>query len=79
MSPIKESMKGDKTSWKSTLGMNKAFDELKKQYINTPMLKSYDPYSQCILETDASDFELGAKVSQRSDDNALGPIESDPR
>jgi hypothetical protein len=72
--PLTESTKGDKKSWKWTLEMNKAFDELKKQFINAPILKHYDPNRQCILETDASNFALGAILSQRSDDNALHPI-----
>jgi hypothetical protein len=71
--PLTESTKGDKKSWKWTLEMNKAFDELKKWFINAPILKHYDPNRQCILETDASDFALGAILSQRSDDNALHP------
>jgi hypothetical protein len=54
--------------------MNKAFDELKKRFINAPILKHYDPNRQCILETDASDFALGAILSQQSGDNALHPI-----
>jgi hypothetical protein len=71
--PLTESTKGDKKSWKWTLEMNKAFDELKKRFINAPILKHYDPNSQCILETDASDFALGAILSQRSDNNAFTP------
>jgi hypothetical protein len=54
--------------------MDKAFDALKKRFITAPILKYYDPNRQCILETDASDFALGAILSQRSDDNALHPI-----
>jgi hypothetical protein len=71
---LTESRKGDKKSWKWTLEMNKAFDELKKRFINAPILKHYDPNYQCILETDASDFALGAILYQRCDDNALHPI-----
>jgi hypothetical protein len=54
--------------------MNKGFDELKKRFINTPILKHYDLNCQCILETDAPDFGFGAILSQSRDDNALHPI-----
>jgi hypothetical protein len=56
--PLTESTTGDKKSWKWTLEMNKAFDELKKRFIKAPIFKHYDPNNQCILETDASNFGL---------------------
>jgi hypothetical protein len=44
--------------------MNKAFDTLKKWFIIAALLKHYNPNRQYILETDASDFGIGAILSQ---------------
>jgi hypothetical protein len=57
-------MKGDNKSWKRTLEMNNAFDEVIKQFINAPILKPYDPNNQYILETDVFDFTLTGVLSQ---------------
>ena len=41
-----------------------AFEELKRRFISAPILKHFDPELQTVLETDASDFAIGAVLSQ---------------
>jgi hypothetical protein len=51
-----------------------AFLRIKEQMVMGPVLRHYDSNKPCIIETDASDFALGAVCSQRSEDGALHPI-----
>jgi len=51
-----------------------AFQELKNQFTQAPILAHFDPTRPVILETDASDFAIGAVLSQRDDDNHLHPV-----
>ena len=41
-----------------------AFEELKQRFISAPILRHYDPEVPCIIECDASDFAIGAVLSQ---------------
>ncbi|MBW0553097.1 hypothetical protein O181_092812, partial [Austropuccinia psidii MF-1] len=43
------------------------FDKLKEAFTTAPMLSHFDPSLPTILETDASDYALGAVLSQISD------------
>src|SRR5215211_857128 len=54
--------------------MEEAFLFLKKRMTEAPILCHFDPNRECIVETDASDFALGAILSQKQDDNRLHPI-----
>jgi hypothetical protein len=54
--------------------MEKAFIDLKEGFTTAPILTHYSPERQCIVETDASDFALGAVISQNSSDDKLHPI-----
>src|SRR5271167_455184 len=52
-----------------------AFGKLKEAFTSAPILRHFDPSLPTILEADASDYALGAVVSQRSpDDSLLHPI-----
>jgi hypothetical protein len=72
--PLTESTKGDKKDWEWTPDMEQAFVDLKKRFTPAPILTHYSPECQCIVETDASDFALGAVISQKSSDDKLHPI-----
>jgi len=51
----------------------KAFDKLKKLFTSAPILKYPDSTKQFIVETDASNYAVGAVLSQKFDDR-LHPI-----
>jgi len=50
--------------WKWTPQCQQAFDELKKNFITTPILVHFHSERETMLETDASDYALGAILSQ---------------
>jgi hypothetical protein len=50
------------------------FEELKKRFTTAPILDHFDPRKVCIVETDASDFALGAALSQKGNDGKLHPL-----
>jgi hypothetical protein len=72
--PLTESTKGDTKDWRWTPEMEKAFVNLKECFTTAPILTHFNPKCQCIVETDASDFALGAVLSQKEDDDMLHPI-----
>jgi hypothetical protein len=72
--PLTESTKGDAKKWEWTVAMELAFDELKRRFTTAPILRQFDPKKVCIVETDASDFALGAVLSQKGDDGRLYPV-----
>jgi hypothetical protein len=51
-----------------------AFVELKQKFTEAPILATFDPKKKITLETDASDFAIGACLSQPGDDGKLRPI-----
>jgi len=51
-----------------------AFDQLKQVFLEAPVLEMYDPRRKTRVETDASDFALGAVLSQQSDDGKWRPV-----
>jgi hypothetical protein len=51
-----------------------AFDKIKDLILSEPILKMFDPTRPIELETDASDFALGAQIGQRDDNGTLHPI-----
>jgi len=51
-----------------------AFQELNKRFTQAPILTHFDPTRPVILETDASDFAIGAVLSQRDEENRLHPV-----
>ena len=50
------------------------FNLLKSRFTSAPILHYFDFSKPSILETDASDFALGAVISQYDDDGVLHPI-----
>ena len=51
-----------------------SFEALKQAFTSAPILAHVDPSQPFILETDASDFALGAVLSQYQDDGLLHPV-----
>src|SRR5579859_2056492 len=52
-----------------------AFEQLKGAFTSAPILRHFDPTLSTVLEVDASDFALGAVISQRDPiDGLLHPI-----
>jgi hypothetical protein len=54
--------------------MEKAFVDLKEPFTRATILTHYSPEHQSIVETDASDFALGAVIFQKGSDDKLHPI-----
>jgi hypothetical protein len=52
----------------------KAFQKLKNAFTSEPILRTFDPERPIILETDASDYAIGACLSQPDEDKKLHPI-----
>jgi len=51
-----------------------AFRELKHRFTTALILAHFDPKKPVIMETDASDFALGAVLSQRNEEGRLHPV-----
>src|SRR3989440_229865 len=51
-----------------------AFDLLKKKFTSAPVLMVFDPAKPIYIETDASDYALGACISQKDDQGRLHPV-----
>jgi len=78
--PITELTKATTTKdWKWTAEAEQAFSELKHHFTSAPILAHFEPQRPVIVETDTSDFALGAVLSQRDDENHLRPNASHSR
>ena len=53
----------DKKLWRWTEPMAKAFKDLKEAFTTAPVLAHFDPAEPAVMETDASDFGIGAILS----------------
>ena len=51
-----------------------AFDTLKKQFTEEPVLRSFNPNKEIVLETDASDYAIGACLGQPGQDDKVQPV-----
>jgi hypothetical protein len=51
-----------------------AFKALKDRLMSAPILAIFDPEKESTLETDASDFAIGACLTQKSSDGRMRPI-----
>jgi hypothetical protein len=72
--PSTELTKGEARNWKWTAEAQQAFNELKSRFTTAPILAHFDPQKPVIIETDASDFALGAVLSQLDRENRLHPV-----
>jgi len=66
--------KGDGREWSWTPEAEEAFQELKRRFTTAPILAHFDATKPVIIESDASDFALGAILSQRDAENRLHPV-----
>jgi len=64
--------KTEKWEWNDKAG--RAFEELKQRFTSAPILAHFDAQKPVIIETDASDFAIGAVLSQRDDEVRLHPV-----
>ncbi|CEP15198.1 hypothetical protein, partial, partial [Parasitella parasitica] len=71
--PLTALLKKD-VPFKWTTATEATFNELKKHITSDPILQHYNPDLPCIIETDASDFALGAVCSQLGKDGIAHPI-----
>ena len=76
--PLHEYARGDAAKKKEQVVLNeatrKAFHQLKKAVMSTPVLAYPDPNREYLLETDASRLGLGAVLSQRQSDGKYHPV-----
>lgn len=71
--PLNELTKKDKEfRWNDKT--QKAFDQIRKLLLEEPILITFDPEKPVILETDSSDFALGAVISHEDDHGKRRPI-----
>jgi hypothetical protein len=63
----------EKFDWKANPRNQIAFDTLKKHFTEAPILRHFEPVWPVVIETDASDFAIGAVLSQVID-GRLHPI-----
>ena len=60
--------------WKWTKECQNAFEEVKRRIASEPVLIIADPNKPFEIETDASDYALGAQLGQRDELGRLHPI-----
>jgi hypothetical protein len=53
--------------------MTQSFEKLKHCFTTMLILIHFDPYCEYIVETDTSDFALGALLSETAEDKKLYP------
>jgi len=70
---IRETLKGDKQKFSWGQEQNIAFEKLKWWFTTAPVLAYFYPERETVIETDASDFALGAILSQFQD-KRLHPV-----
>lgn len=71
--PLTRSTSLTPTEWRSTPEIEAGQKRLVGLFTTAPALKHFDPKLQAIVETGASDFALGAILSQRHD-GTLHPV-----
>lgn len=62
------------TPYNWTSAQEESFQQLKAAFASAPILASVDFNAEFILETDASDYAIGAVLSQRDADNVEHPV-----
>ena len=63
-----------KAEWQWGEEEQAAFDELKRQFTESPVLRMYDPDHNTQVEVDASGFATGAVLSQEGEDGKWHPV-----
>ena len=66
--------KTSKSPFVWSMAAQEAFEALKRAFTTAPILQHADPMRPFVLETDASDYALGAVLSQSGRDGLLHPI-----
>jgi len=72
--PLMELTKGGKKEWAWNPQAEEAFLELKQWFTTAPILAHFDATKPVIIETDTSDFTIGAVLSQRDEEGRLHPV-----
>jgi len=72
--PLTELAKSSSKEWRWTNDAELAFKELKERFMTVPILVHFQPQEPVIGEMDASDFTLGAVLSQCDGNNHLHPV-----
>lgn len=57
-----------------TPAAQEAFDALRKSFTTAPVLETFEYDRRIVLETDASDFAIGACISQKHETGQLKPV-----
>ena len=60
--------------WNFTYATRKSFQTLKSAFISTPVLTHWIPNKPIIIDTDASDYALGAILSIQTDSGEIHPM-----
>lgn len=60
--------------WNWTEKHQEAFEKVKQQIASDPVLLGADPTKPFEVETDASDYAIGAQLGQRDEDGRLHPV-----
>jgi hypothetical protein len=71
--PLTELTKKD-VEYKWNSAAQQAFETLKQAFTRAPVLITFDPEQPITVETDASDYALGAVLSQPGKDKKLQPV-----
>ena len=64
--------KAESFSWGTAT--QSAFDTLKKRFMEAPILATFDPERQIVLEIDVSDYTIGIYISQPDENERLRPV-----
>jgi len=72
--PLTELTKGEGKNWAWNEGAEAAFRELKHCFTTVPVLAHFDGEKPAIIETNASDFAIGAVPSQCDVEGRLHPV-----
>jgi len=71
--PLRELTKKDRV-WTWNAEADAAFSELKQRFTMAPILAHFNCAKEVIIETDTSDFAIGAILSQRDEERRLYPV-----